>query len=499
MHPANRVCGEVKTDINFSVEHTEEAFVDVYMEESETVKSVSMNQEMVMTDNALDQYFANKKANKNIESFDDFLAKSASEDRTDQTATSIYMKGSGWGFKAKSNYRYYDDDSVKTATDEISRLITYADHASEVEGQNHTKIDKYVATTSGESLEYNRIVQKKSHQKFNPNFTQIYRITKSDAKITHTGSGRTLGYFTNVEKVYKDSSSSNNDDRYLSLRERSLLYAMDHFGINSTSSHIRISVINNCVNGSVTYYYGNGDTYNGMFKDGKRDGWGKQTFRNGNYYEGYWVNDEIDESKDGEFHLVTEDETSPMFKFNDMFQQFQKFMTLHNLQGGHYTQYLDSLCSILPDEKNSLKCKHKNVEKPFYLWIHKENIPGYRELSSSDMTDDLLDYMGDFYEFNQGFLKFEERINIDYCNFCTSDDKYFYDSQYSKNIWPSLYGHDASIETCINDATGMYSRDGKSFMTREDFKSITFKLSSHYCQSIDKAYAIFIHDSIKAE
>ncbi len=43
-----------------------------------------------------------------------------------------------------------------------------------------------------------------------------------------------------------------------------------------------------CANGTGTYYFANGDRYEGEWKDGKRDGQGTYYFANGNRYEGEW-------------------------------------------------------------------------------------------------------------------------------------------------------------------------------------------------------------------
>ena len=45
--------------------------------------------------------------------------------------------------------------------------------------------------------------------------------------------------------------------------------------------------------GKGVYIYQNGDKYEGEFKRGKKDGEGKYTYRNGNVYEGTWKEKEI--------------------------------------------------------------------------------------------------------------------------------------------------------------------------------------------------------------
>ena len=272
MHPAHRICGEIKTQISYTVEHTEEAFVNVYTEEYETVTTKNMKNEMSVINNAVDTYLSNIENNRNIQDRNDYISSASSKDQTDTMAVSTKVEASGWGFSGSVGGSYSDDHSVKTTSNRVNQAISRSDIARQTENESDLKITNYKKNEVGGSVEYSKITHKKNKREFNPNFTQIYRITKIDAKITHIGSGRTLGYFTDTQKIYKDSSSTKDHETAESLRERSLTYAKDHFGINSVSGHVQISVINNCINGDVTYYYRNGDIYKGQFKGlpGKR-------------------------------------------------------------------------------------------------------------------------------------------------------------------------------------------------------------------------------------
>jgi len=322
MHPPNRICGEVKTQISFTVEHTEEAFVNVYMEEYETVTTKDMSNEMSIVDDAIDTYLSNKENNRNIQEREDYISSASSKDQTDTMAVSAKVEASAnvlglGGASASAEGSYSHDHSVKTTSNKVNQAISRSDIARQTENESDLKVKNYKKNESGGSIEYSKITHKKDKRKFNPNFTQIYRITKFDAKITHRGSGRTLGHFTDTQKIYKDSQSTKDHETAESLRERSLTYAKDHFGINSVSGHIQISVINNCVNGRVIYYYPNGDMYRGEFKNGKRHGWGLQKFNNGGSYEGYWVDDEIDSNRVEAAGFTTDTDKS-MIKLSEL-------------------------------------------------------------------------------------------------------------------------------------------------------------------------------------
>ena len=52
------------------------------------------------------------------------------------------------------------------------------------------------------------------------------------------------------------------------------------------------SFVNGKREGKGVYIYQNGDKYEGEFKRGKKDGEGKYTYHNGNVYEGKWKEDE---------------------------------------------------------------------------------------------------------------------------------------------------------------------------------------------------------------
>jgi len=156
--------------MSFKIEHTEEAFVDVYMEESETFKSKTMNVEMSITDSALNQYFFNKDANRNIQTLDAFLAEASSRDKTDQMAVSAEISGGGWGFKASAEGDYQEDKSMKSTNNEIKSLLLHADSAKETEGSTQVIINNYDQSESGEMLEYVHITQQKDQKKFNKKF-----------------------------------------------------------------------------------------------------------------------------------------------------------------------------------------------------------------------------------------------------------------------------------------------------------------------------------------
>ncbi len=61
--------------------------------------------------------------------------------------------------------------------------------------------------------------------------------------------------------------------------------------------------------GMGTYWYPNGESYTGMFKDDKRHGWGKYTYNSGDTEEGEWVN----YYKEGE-HIYTYSKTGKQEK-----------------------------------------------------------------------------------------------------------------------------------------------------------------------------------------
>ena len=188
---------------------------------------------------------------------------------------------------------------------------------------------------------------------------------------------RLLGVFSNTEKIYKDSSHINNHESNLALRERSLLYARDHYGINATNFIAKISVINHCVNGRVIYYYPNGDMYRGEFKNGKRHGWGEQISRNGDSYEGYWIYDRIDESRIDPKSSMAFGKT--IYKFSDLVTR---------------TDNLDrKLVTRIDNLDRKLVTKTDNLVKAFFSF---ENLEGWTKIES-DVSNNLYYMLMDFH------------------------------------------------------------------------------------------------------
>ena len=163
-----------------------------------------------------------------------------------------------------------------------------------------------------------------------------------------------------------------------------------------------------------------------------------------------------------------------------------------------YIKYLNLYCSNNDDEKDSLKCQHKNIESPFYLSIHNTLVPGYRQLKSDDLKENLLDYLGDFYAFRKGFLKFKERLDINKCSFCTADNKAFYDKNSDEIITSASFDmRDKPYNDCTDNKNAMAVADVKSFTTNEDIKGVILKDSDN-CKS-KQTYAIFVDKDISLE
>ena len=132
-----------------------------------------------------------------------------------------------------------------------------------------------------------------------------------------------------------------------------------------------------------------------------------------------------------------------------------KLLVIYNQ---NYEQHLETICS---QDDDSLKCQNKKVQVPFYLFHTDGKIEGYRMLNSTDIKNhDVLDYLGDFYEFGYGFIQFEkfdihyQHSNIgsayDGCHFSTFDrhEIRFKSSSTGKshNLTLGIYGSKADRE-----------------------------------------------------
>ncbi len=59
----------------------------------------------------------------------------------------------------------------------------------------------------------------------------------------------------------------------------------------ASSNVVKDACTGNCSNGNGKYVWQNGSTYEGQWKNGKREGLGKYHYSNGSVYEGQWLND----------------------------------------------------------------------------------------------------------------------------------------------------------------------------------------------------------------
>ena len=156
-------------------------------------------------------------------------------------------------------------------------------------------------------------------------------------------------------------------------------------------------------------------------------------------------------------------------------------------------------CLISEQESEAIKPK-------FVLWKHGLQIEGYHEMNAAEITRHL-DEIGNAYESNQGFSPYEDRISIDWCDYCTADNY-----RWRLNNWPMLSGnYEDDLNTCKdhtnNDVdylygicTGIGGADNrnpsgqKCLKQAEEFLEVTFRWNEFCGDASIVHYALFIDE-----
>ena len=121
-------------------------------------------------------------------------------------------------------------------------------------------------------------------------------------------------------------------------------------------------------------------------------------------------------------------------------------------------------------------------------------IEGYRQIKDSDVTEEFLDYIGEIYEASKGFLKYQDELSIEYCTFCTSDNRIFYDSELNKIVVSAHYGYAYS---CSDDLDGLAVWDSeKSYVTKQDMKGIILSSAQFASCATNITYAVFVNSDL---
>ena len=109
------------------------------------------------------------------------------------------------------------------------------------------------------------------------------------------------------------------------------------------------------------------------------------------------------------------------------------------------------------------------------------------------MTEDFLDYLGEIYEASKGFLKYQDGLDIEYCSFCTSNNRRFFDAESGNSLGSAIYGENRQ---CTDNMNALAVYNGKPYVTKQDVKGIILPDGwSEHCR--DKiTYAVFVNSEL---
>ena len=135
--------------------------------------------------------------------------------------------------------------------------------------------------------------------------------------------------------------------------------------------------------------------------------------------------------------------------------------------------------------------KDQNPPK-FVLWKHREQIAGYRQMTSYELTNYMYE-IGKLYEINRGFSPCREKIGISHCNYCSIDNNIWYFNDH--RIASGNFGDDKA--TCSDHLTGICThsyddKEQKCFKTVDEFEEIYLRPNEVCVSPSISTYALFI-------